>query len=138
MLDQKKIRKEILSFYKEINTIMRKIYHLSSCSTCQKIIKEINPDSSVELQDIKLENIDGETLDWIKEKVGSYEALFSKRAMKFRSMGLNEMQLTEADYRKYILEEYTFMKRPFMIVDEEVYIGNSKKVVEAAVKAFQK
>ncbi|MDB0011281.1 hypothetical protein N9E20_00580 [Crocinitomicaceae bacterium] len=117
---------------------MRKIYHLSSCSTCQKIIKEINPDSSVELQDIKLKNIDGETLDWIKEKVGSYEALFSKRAMKFRSMGLNEMQLTEADYRKYILEEYTFMKRPFMIVDEEVYIGNSKKVVEAAVKAFQK
>jgi arsenate reductase (glutaredoxin) len=117
---------------------MRKIYHLSSCSTCQKIIKEIKPDSSVEMQDIKLENIDGETLDWIKEKVGSYEALFSKRAMKFRSMGLNEMQLTEADYRKYILEEYTFMKRPFMIVDGEVYIGNSKKVVEAAVKAFQK
>lgn len=117
---------------------MRKIYHLSSCSTCQKIIKEINPDSSVELLDIKLENIDGETLDWIKEKVGSYEALFSKRAMKFRSMGLNEMQLTEADYRKYILEEYTFMKRPFMIVDKEVYIGNAKKVVEAAVKAFQK
>jgi arsenate reductase len=117
---------------------MSKIYHLSSCSTCQKIIKEINPDSSVELQDIKQENIDGETLDWIKEKVGSYEALFSKRAMKYRSMGLNEMQLSEQDFRKYILEEYTFLKRPFMIVDEEVFIGNSKKVVEDAVKAFQK
>ena len=117
---------------------MPKVYHLSSCSTCQKIIKEINPNTSVELQDIKSDNIDGETLDWMKEKVGSYEALFSKRAMKYRSMGLNEMQLSEQDFRKYILEEYTFLKRPFMIVDEEVFIGNSKNVVEAAVKAFQK
>ena len=117
---------------------MRKIYHLSSCSTCQKIIKEINPTESVESQDIKVENIDATTLDWIKEKVGSYEALFSKRAMKFRSMGLNEMKLTEDDYRKYMLEEYTFLKRPFMIVDENVFIGNAKKVVEQAVTAFQK
>lgn len=117
---------------------MRKIYHLSSCSTCQKIIKEINPAADVELQDIKVENIDETTLDWIKEKVGSYEALFSKRAMKFRSMGLNEMQLTEDDYRKYMLEEYTFLKRPFMIVDDNVFIGNAKKVVEQAVIAFQK
>jgi len=117
---------------------MRKIYHLSTCSTCQKIIKEINPGTLVQLRDIKQKNIDGETLDWIKEKVGSYEALFSKRAMKFRSMGLNEMQLTESDYRKYILEEYTFMKRPFMIVEEHVFVGNSKKVVAEAVLAFQK
>jgi arsenate reductase (glutaredoxin) len=117
---------------------MRKIYHLSSCSTCQKIIKEINPAADVELQDIKVENIDATTLDWMKEKVGSYEALFSKRAMKFRSMGLNEMKLTEDDYRKYMLEEYTFLKRPFMIVDDNVFIGNAKKVVEQAVIAFQK
>ena len=117
---------------------MRKIYHLSSCSTCQKIIKEINPAADVELQDIKVENIDATTLDWIKEKVGSYEALFSKRAMKFRSMGLNEMKLTEDDYRKYMLEEYTFLKRPFMIVDDNVFISNAKKVVEQAVIAFQK
>ena len=87
MLVRKKIRKETQNFYKEIKTIMSKIYHLSSCSTCQKIIKEINPDSSVELQDIKQENIDGETLDWIKEKVGSYEALFSKRAMNIGRWG---------------------------------------------------
>jgi arsenate reductase len=48
----------------------------------------------------------------MKELAGSYEALFSRRAMKYRSMGLNEMELSEDDYRKYILEEYTFLKRP--------------------------
>jgi len=117
---------------------MRKIFHLSTCNTCQKIIKQINPSKEVELQDIKVKNIDTETLDLIKEKVGSYEVLFSKRAMKFRSMGLNEMTLSENDYRKYILEEYTFLKRPFMLVDDEVFIGNAKKEVEKAVEAFKK
>ena len=115
---------------------MKKIYHLSNCNTCQKIIKEINPSADTILQDIKVENIDANTLDWLKEKVGSYEALFSKRAIKYRSLGLNEMKLTEDDYRNYLLEEYTFLKRPFMIDGENVFIGNTKKEVEAAVKSF--
>jgi arsenate reductase len=99
-------------------------------------LKEINPSADVELIDIKVQNIDAETLDWIKSKVGSYEALFSKRAMKFKSMGLNQMQLTESDYRKYMLEEYTFLKRPFMIFDEQVFIGNAAKEVEQAKITF--
>ena len=115
---------------------MKKIYHLSSCSTNIRILKELNPSSEVELQDIKKEAIDEKTLDWLKEKVGSYEALFSKKAMKYRSMGLNTMDLSEADYKKHMLEEYTFLKRPFMINGEEVFIGNAKKVVEAAVNSF--
>ncbi len=102
-----------------------------------RILKELNLGSDVELQNIKEENIDEETLDFLKEKVGSYEALFSKKAMKYRSMGLNEMNLTEDDYKKYMLQEYTFLKRPFMINNDEVFIGNSKKVVEAAVQSFK-
>jgi arsenate reductase len=117
---------------------MKKIYLLNSCSTCQKILREINPSSDVELCNIKENNIDATTLDWLKEKVGSYEALFSKRAIKYRSLGLNEMKLTEQDYRNYMLEEYTFLKRPFMINGEEVFIGNAQKEVDAAVKSFKK
>lgn len=116
---------------------MRKIFHLSSCKTNQRILKEMNVGDDVELQDIKRENIDEKTLDFVKEKVGSYEKLFSKRAMKYRSMGLNEMDLTEADYKKYMLEEYTFLKRPFIILDDEVFVGNSKKTVAAAKKAYE-
>ena len=111
----------------------RKIYHLSTCSTNKRILNELNLPADVELKDIKKENIDEETLDFLKSKVGSYEALFSKKAMKFRSLGLNSMNLTENDYRKYMLEEYTFLKRPFIILDDEVFIGNSKKTVEAAL-----
>lgn len=115
---------------------MKRIYHLSSCSTCVRILKELNPSSEFELIDIKATNIDATTLDWIAKKEGSYEALFSKRAMKYKSMGLNEMTLAEADYRKYMLDEYTFLKRPFIINEEEVFIGNAQKTVDAAKKSL--
>jgi len=115
---------------------MKKIYHLSTCNTCQRIIGELNNGEGFEMQDIKVKNISAEVLDKIKDKVGSYEALFSKRAMKYRSMGLNEMTLSESDYRKYILEEYTFLKRPFVLIGDQVFIGNSKKVVAAAKAAL--
>ena len=115
---------------------MKKIYHLSSCSTCQRIIKTLEPSADVILQDIKTEQITEEQLQEMKEMAGTYEALFSRRAMKYRSMGLNEMELTEEDYKRYILEEYTFLKRPVMISGDQIFVGNSKKVVEQAQSAF--
>ena len=80
--------KRILKIKKHKETVrMKKIYHLKSCSTNVRILKELNLEG-VELQNIKEENIDELTLNFLKEKVGSYEALFSKKAMKFRSLGL--------------------------------------------------
>lgn len=115
---------------------MKKIFHLSTCSTNQRILKELAPLEDVELQDIKIQNIDEKTLDFIKEKVGSYEALFSKRAQKFRLLKLNETPLAEKDFKRLILEEYTFLKRPFIIVEDKVFIGNAKTTIEAAKKAL--
>ncbi len=109
---------------------MKKIYHLGTCSTNIRILKELNLDN-VELQDIKKEPMTAEQVDEMANIAGSYEALFSRKAMKYRSMGLNEMELTEADYKKYITEEYTFLKRPVAIIDGEIFIGNAKKNVEA-------
>lgn len=111
---------------------MLKIYHLSNCTTCQRILKDLQPGPEVSLQDIKAEAITEDQLEEMKELSGSYESLFSRRAMKYRALGLNEMELTEADYKKYILEEYTFLKRPVMIFEGEIFVGNTKKVVAAA------
>lgn len=115
---------------------MKKIYHLSSCSTCIRIIKELNPDESVVLQNIKTEKITEAQLDEMKTLAGSYEALFSKRAMKYKALGLKEMNLVEEDFKRYILEEYTFLKRPVIIVSDEIFVGNSKKVVAQAKVHF--
>lgn len=111
---------------------MKKIYYLSSCSTCNRILKELGDLEDVELQDIKVEKITKGQIEEMKSLAGSYEGLFSRRAMKYRSMGLNEMELGEEDYKKYILSEYTFLKRPVMIFEDKIFVGNSKKVVAAA------
>jgi len=111
---------------------MRKIYHLANCNTCQRIIGELNNGVGFELQNIKTEKITQEQLAFMAEKAGSYEALFSRRAMKYKRMGLKEKTLSETDYRDLILEEYTFLKRPVIIIGTEVFVGNSKKVVAAA------
>lgn len=108
---------------------MKKAYILNSCSTCQRILKEIDWDGDV--QNIKEVNIDEKMLDKLAKEHGSYEALFSKRAMKYRSLGLNKIVLSESDYKSWMLKEYTFLKRPFVIIDNISYIGNSKKTIEA-------
>jgi arsenate reductase len=115
---------------------LKKIYHSSTCTTNQRILKEIMPGKDVIYQDIRFEAITPEQIDEMKKLAGSYEALFSRVALKFRSMGMNTMTLTEKDYRKYILQEYTFLRRPVIIVHDQIFIGNSKKTVEAAKQAL--
>jgi arsenate reductase len=111
---------------------MKKIYYLSTCNTCKRIMGELGFGTSFELQDIKTEAITEAQLEEIKSLAGSYEALFSRRAMKYRAMGLHEQTLGEEDYKRLILEEYTFLKRPVVVIDNEIFIGNAKKVVAAA------
>lgn len=116
---------------------MKKIYHLATCSTCQRIMKELDL-NRFEEQEIKSEPITPVQLDEMKEMAGSYEALFSRRAMKYRQLGLHEKDLSEKDYRQWILKEYTFLKRPVIIVDDQIFVGSSKKTVEAAAKAIDR
>jgi arsenate reductase (glutaredoxin) len=116
---------------------MKKIYHLGNCTTCQRILKELKPGKGYVLQDIKTGAITPQQIDEMKAMAGSYEALFSRIALKFRAWKLNEKKLTEKDYRKYILEEYTFLKRPVIIIDKKIFIGNSPKNI-AAVKLAMK
>jgi arsenate reductase len=113
----------------------RIIYHLGTCTTCQRILKEIPNLKQFTLREIKGEPVTAKELDGMKRLAGSYEALFSRVALKYRSMGLNAMELTEKDYRKYILQEYTFLKRPVMVLDDRIFIGNGKNVVKAMVEA---
>ncbi|MFK7049564.1 MULTISPECIES: arsenate reductase family protein [Flavobacterium] len=110
---------------------MRKIYYLKTCSTCQRILKTLPALDTFILQDIKTEPMTVEQIDEMKELAGSYEALFSKRATLYKEKGLKDQILIEADYKRYILEHYTFLSRPIMIVDGKIFVGNSSKVIEA-------
>lgn len=114
---------------------MGKIFHLSTCNTCKRIIDNL-PENDFELQNIKENPINEKELDLLAKEHGSYEALFNKRAIKYRS--LKESIVSEEDLKKAILSEYTFLKRPVILLEKESFVGNAKKTIEAAHEAILK
>lgn len=108
---------------------MKKVYFLQTCDTCRRILREVNLEG-FEQQEIKANPVTVKQLEEMHQFSNSYEALFNKRAKLYKAMDLKNQTISEADYRQYILDEYTFLKRPVFIVDNEIFIGNSKKVIE--------
>lgn len=112
------------------------IYYLASCDTCRKIIKSLPEKANLEYHDIRQNPITEAELDEMYQLEGSYEALFSRKAQLYKSMDLKSKSLTEADFKKYILEHYTFLSRPVFIIDGKIYIGNSPKNVAEVLKVL--
>ena len=109
---------------------MKKIFFLSTCDTCKRIMRDVGVDSSFELQDIKSNPITEQQIDELYKATNSYEALINKRARKLKDV-LKEINITcDNDYRSILLMDYTFLKRPVFIIDNKVFVGNAKKTVE--------
>lgn len=113
---------------------MKKIYYLSTCSTCTRIIKELQLGNEFEYQDIKSTKISEAQLEEMAKMIGSFESLFSRKAIKYKALNLKEKVLTENDYKKLILEEYTFLRRPVIIVENVIFVGNAKNTIEEVAK----
>lgn len=124
------------SLHKEIAIYMDIIYYLASCDTCRKIIKSLPKGHDFKFHDIKQDPITVEELEQMRELSGSYEALFSKKAVLYKSMDLKNKSLTEDDYKKYILEHYTFLSRPVFIIKDRIYIGNTQQNMLQVMKAL--
>ena len=75
------------------------------------------PLSGFEKQDIKTDLISLEQIEEMYKLSGSYESLFSRRSMQYKVLGLADKELAEEDYKTYILQEYTFLKRPVFIIN---------------------
>ncbi len=121
---------------KKLPFIMNKIYYLASCDTCRKIIKSLPKGHNLVFHDIKQDPITIQELEEMHQLSGSYEALFSKKAQLYKSMDLKNKSLTEADFKKYILEHYTFLSRPVFIIDGKIFIGNSQQNMLQVMKAL--
>ena len=115
---------------------MKKFYFLGNCNTCQRILNHLELNEDFEHHDIKKTPLDSEELEHLKTMAGSYEALFSKRAKLYKELGLKEKSLDEDDYKNYILEHYTFLKRPVLVLNDQLFVGNSPKVINSAITAL--
>lgn len=105
---------------------MKKIYYLQTCDKCRKILKKIDTSDCL-LQEIKTEPITVKQLEELYSVTKSYKALFSKRAKKYKEMGLKNQNLNENDFRQLILDDYTFLKRPIIIFENDVFIEKLNK-----------
>lgn len=119
---------------------MKKVYYLKTCDTCRRIMQENNLDAEhgFESQDIKIEKISPKQLDALKKITGSFETIFSKKSKKYSELGLKDRNLSENDYRDLILEEYTFLKRPVILLGDQVFSGSDKKTMDALKSAITK
>lgn len=113
-----------------------KIFYLASCDTCRKIIKALPNSDALEFHDIRQNPITEQELEELHSLSGSYEALFSKKAQLYKVLDLKNKSLTEADFKKYLLEHYTFLSRPVFIIDGKIYIGNSPKNINEVTKVL--
>ncbi|WP_233899921.1 arsenate reductase family protein [Tenacibaculum piscium] len=113
---------------------MKKVYFLQTCDTCKRILKEVNLEG-FEKQEIKTNKITVNQLEEMRKLTDSYESLFNKRARLYKEKDLKNKEISENQYRDFILKEYTFLKRPVFIIDDKIFIGNSKKVIETLKEA---
>ncbi len=107
---------------------MKKIYYLSTCDTSRRILKELNLSDGFIKQDIKKDALKIEDLEMLYELAGSYEALFNKRSRMYNERGLKNKNLTENDYKKLLLEHYTFLLFPINTSLLFIRTGLFKKV----------
>ncbi|MBC7438774.1 MAG: arsenate reductase [Flavobacterium sp.] len=115
---------------------MNKVYYLASCDTCRKIIKSLPKDNNLVFHDIKQNPVSVDELEEMKSLSGSYEALFSKKAQLYKSLVLKNKSLNEEDFKKYLLEHYTFLSRPVFIINNKIFIGNSQQNILQVMKVL--
>ena len=106
---------------------MKVVFYLKSCNTCTRIIKELKLDSSFTFREIKSKPLTIMEIEMIHDLSKSYESVFNKRAKLFSEKNLKNITLSESEYKNFILENYTFLKRPVIITGEKIFIGNSKE-----------
>ena len=92
--------------------------------------------SAWQLRELKSENITEGELENLQQFTHSYEALFSKKSTQIKERNIDVKSLKEEDFKKLILEEYRFLKRPVFVTDQEVFVGNDKSTVENLRKYF--
>ncbi|HEX6373095.1 MAG TPA: arsenate reductase family protein [Longimicrobium sp.] len=113
------------------------VYWLPYCTTCQKAVKHLEEKGVPvrSFRNLKEEPLSVDEVRDLAAKVGSAEKLFSKRAMKYRKLGLHEQTLSDDDLLRLMSEEYTFVTRPVIVRGERATAGFSAKRVDELLGA---
>lgn len=117
------------------NRVNVEVFGLPYCTTCQKAVAYLESKGvAVErFRNLKEQPLSQDEVRALAAKVGGVEALFSRRAMKYRALGLHEQQLSDDDLVRLMSEEYTFVTRPVIVRGDHATAGFSAKRIDALV-----
>ena len=108
--------------------------HLSTCSSCKQIIKELNLPDNVDIIDVKKFPITLTQIEELKTKKGSYKSLINNRAKLFKQLNIDTKKLNEEKAKELLNYHYTFLKRPVLVYKGKVFVGNGREEIESAKK----
>jgi arsenate reductase len=112
------------------------VYGLPHCSTCRRALQHLR-ERGVAVQgfrDLKAQPLSRAEVEELARKAGGPETLFSRRAVKYRQMGLHERELSEEDLLRLMAEEYTFVTRPVIVRGDRATAGFSAKRVDELLR----
>jgi len=102
-------------------------YYIVSCDCCRKIIKTLPEKAILLFHDIQISPLKETEIDQLATMAGSYEALFNKKAVQYRTLNLKDANLSEADYKHYLNRYYSFLKHPIIVINNKIHTKNSPK-----------
>ena len=104
-------------------------YWLPNCSTCQKAKRFIERHNirDFNLRDIRENPLARSEVEKLARSLGGANELFSRRAVKYREMKLNERELSNEEMLDLMTEEYTFLKRPILVIGDQAIAGFFEK-----------
>jgi len=111
-------------------------YGLPNCSTCQKALRrlEYHQVPVTKLRNIKEESLSREEIEKLAKMLGGAENLFSRRSVKYRELGLRDKTLSEDEMLDLMTGEYTFLKRPILVINNEAVAGFFEKEYDEFIR----
>lgn len=113
---------------------MKVLFYLSTCNTCKRIMAHWNLPDDVEIIDLKKAPITSIQLDYLRSLVSNYRELLNGRSLILRKRNIQANELSETQIRNLILDHYTLLRRPILIYDQHIFVGNNPSIVTKATK----
>ena len=111
-------------------------FYLSTCSTCVRIIKSLGIEDAPFLQNVKEAMVTPEQLRFLYNHTNNYEQLINKRGRIYAQLKREGTVFSEAVYKTLLEKEYSCLKRPILIWNNNVFLGNSKATAAAMKTAL--
>lgn len=102
------------------------VYGMPQCKTCQRALDflrfmKINISG---FRDVKTDKLTEEEIRKLAEIAGGAEAIFSRRAIMYRALDLDKVDLSDEDMIRHMANEHTFIRRPLIVTDnQKIFAG---------------